>query len=78
MFCSAVAEPPPNITWSRAEGQTINLQHRGGHPESFGPVLLLGKLTPRDSGDYFCIAKNGYPPSIVKKIRLNVMCKCPS
>ena len=75
LFCQAAGEPEPSITWSRSGGHTINLQHRGGHSKSFGTVLQLGKLTPRDSGDYSCIAKNGHPPTIVKSIRLNVMCK---
>ena len=75
IFCQAEGEPEPTITWRRSEGATINLQHRAGHSKSLGSVLQLGKLTPRDSGDYFCIAKNDYPPAIVKKIRLNVICK---
>ena len=75
IFCKARGEPSPTITWRRSNGNTINLQHRGSQPKSIGSVLQLGKLTPRDSGDYLCIAKNDYPPAIVKKIRLNVMCK---
>ena len=76
MFCEARGEPKPTVTWKRSDGSTINLQHRGGQLESFGSHLQLGKLTPRDTGDYECVAENGYPPAIVKKIRLNVMCKC--
>ena len=29
----------------------------------------------RDAGDYECVARNDHPPSIMKTIRLNVMCK---
>ena len=75
MFCEARGEPEPSITWRRSEGRTINLQHRGSQNLSVGAVLQLGKLTRRDSGDYLCIARNNYPPAIVKKIRLNVMCE---
>ena len=63
------------MTLKRSHGKTINLQHRGGQLESHGSVLQLGKMTPRDSGDYFCIVQNGHPPSSMKTIRVNVMCK---
>ena len=51
------------------------LHTRGGQPEFQGDILPLGELSPRDSGDYMCVAKNGHPPAIVKTIKLNVMCK---
>ena len=68
-------EPKPVVTWRRADGESINLQHRGGQTMVQGPVLQLGDLRPRDAGVYMCVAKNGNPPAIVQNIKLNVMCK---
>jgi len=73
LMCKADGIPKPFITWRREGGEMINLQHRGGQPEFQGEVLPLGELSPRDSGDYMCVAKNGHPPAIVKTIKLNVM-----
>ena len=70
-----LGEPQPTVTWRRADGQPINLLHRGGQAESHGPVLQLGKLSPRDGGDYLCVARNNHPPPIMKTIRINVMCR---
>ena len=75
MFCEARGEPQPTISWKRLDGRTINLRNRGSQNQSTGGVLQLGSVTRRDSGDYLCIARNNYPPAIVKQIRLNVMCK---
>eukprot|EP00090_Calanus_glacialis_P035887 TRINITY_DN61203_c0_g1_i1.p1 TRINITY_DN61203_c0_g1~~TRINITY_DN61203_c0_g1_i1.p1 ORF type:complete len:423 (-),score=59.82 TRINITY_DN61203_c0_g1_i1:108-1376(-) len=73
LMCKADGIPKPFITWRREGGEMINLQHRGGHPEFQGDILPLGELSPRDSGDYMCVANNGHPPAIVKTIKLNVM-----
>jgi len=73
LMCKADGIPKPFITWRRQGGEMINLQHRGGQPEFQGPILPLGELSPRDSGDYMCVANNGHPPAIVKTIKLNVM-----
>ena len=57
LVCRAAGEPAPVITWRRADGRMINVQHRGGQPEHRGPVLPLGELSPRDTGDYQCVAR---------------------
>ena len=40
-----------------------------------GPVLNLHKVSRLDMGAYMCIATNGVPPTISKRIQLNVDCK---
>ena len=40
-----------------------------------GPVLNLHKVSRLDMGAYMCIARNGVPPAISKRIQLNVDCK---
>ncbi|CAL4131892.1 unnamed protein product, partial [Meganyctiphanes norvegica] len=39
------------------------------HP---GSTLVLSKVSRNDMGAYLCIASNGYPPSVSKRIVLNV------
>ena len=39
-------------------------------------TLNLRKVSRLDMGAYMCIATNGVPPTISKRIQLNVDCKC--
>ena len=49
-----------SISVSHVEGMTLNLR----------------KVSRLDMGAYMCIATNGVPPTISKRIQLNVDCKC--
>lgn len=40
-----------------------------------GEVLKLVKVSRSEMGTYLCIASNGVPPTISKRITLNVHCK---
>ena len=40
-----------------------------------GPILNLHKVSRLDMGAYMCIATNGVPPIISKRIHLNVDCE---
>ena len=40
-----------------------------------GEILPLEKVKRSDTGYYLCIASNGLPPSVSKKIKLEVHCK---
>lgn len=40
-----------------------------------GEVLKLTKITRSEMGAYLCIASNGIPPSVSKRIMVNVHCK---
>ena len=47
-----------------------------------GDVLQLSKITRNEMGAYLCIATNGVPPSVSKRIILDVECerllpRCP-
>ena len=42
-----------------------------------GENLVLNKITRSESGAYLCIASNGVPPSVSKRILLDVECKLP-
>lgn len=40
-----------------------------------GESLLLSKVTRSEMGAYLCIAANGVPPSVSKRLMLHVHCK---
>ena len=41
----------------------------------YGTELALPHVSRHDSGVYFCLATNGVPPTVSKKVRLYVDCK---
>ena len=43
--------------------------------EYTGEFLVLHRVRRKDMGAFFCIAKNSVPPSVSKRIMLNVNCK---
>lgn len=40
-----------------------------------GEMLSLTKITRSEMGAYMCIASNGVPPSVSKRMKLQVHCK---
>ncbi|KAJ6224811.1 hypothetical protein RDWZM_003356 [Blomia tropicalis] len=58
--CTAKGYPKPKISWRREDGQQINLG------------LFGGKKYSEDMGAYLCIAANGVPTSLSKRILLYV------
>lgn len=40
-----------------------------------GEILVLSKIGRTESGAYLCIASNGVPPSVSKRIWVDVECK---
>lgn len=44
-------------------------------PSVEGETLTLHKISRQESGAYLCIASNGVPPSVSKRILLDVECK---
>lgn len=41
-----------------------------------GETLSLVKISRLEMGAYLCIASNGVPPSVSKRIIVDVECKC--
>jgi len=39
-----------------------------------GPILRLYKVSRLDMGAYMCIASNGIPPAVSKRIQLGIDC----
>ncbi|XP_049821742.1 limbic system-associated membrane protein-like [Aethina tumida] len=70
--CVAKGSPEPLITWKREDGHQIHLQTGLDAVSVSGPILNLTKVKRDHMGPYLCIASNGIPPSVSKRIMLIV------
>ncbi|XP_014470461.1 PREDICTED: neurotrimin-like [Dinoponera quadriceps] len=70
--CAATGSPTPNITWRREDGQLIHLGNGERVPTVEGSSFNLTKVDRLHMGSYLCIASNGVPPSVSKRIMLTV------
>lgn len=79
LVCKARGYPEPKITWKREDSGTIVTRNAGGKIARLsaveGSVLTLTKVTRSEMGAYLCIASNGVPPSVSKRMMLHVNCK---
>ncbi|XP_031628099.1 lachesin isoform X2 [Contarinia nasturtii] len=76
LTCRARGYPHPNVTWRREDNGEITLKDGSGSKQlitSFsGEVLKLNKLSRSEIGNFLCIASNGVPPSVSKRISLSI------
>ncbi|RWS08248.1 neurotrimin-like protein [Dinothrombium tinctorium] len=76
--CEAEGFPRPEIKWRREDHQAINVQSVGSSTNNrkvttiHGEFLNITKATRLHMGAYICIASNGIPPSVSKRIFLGV------
>ncbi|XP_022171310.1 neurotrimin-like [Myzus persicae] len=70
--CAASGSPAPNITWRKEGSELILLEHSQHVHSVEGPVLNLTRISRSHMGAYLCIASNGVPPSVSKRIMLVV------
>ncbi|XP_057335398.1 lachesin-like isoform X1 [Microplitis mediator] len=70
--CAATGTPEPTVTWRREAGGMITLSNWHEVPVLEGPELTLTRVTRQHMGPYLCIASNGVPPSVSKRIVLIV------
>ncbi|KAF6213494.1 hypothetical protein GE061_011214 [Apolygus lucorum] len=70
--CAASGSPPPSITWRRESGEPIVLPSGEEVISADGPVLNISRVSRLHMGAYLCIASNGVPPSVSKRISLIV------
>ncbi|XP_037039656.1 lachesin [Bradysia coprophila] len=76
MTCRADGFPAPKIIWRREDGESITVERKKKGKNSpmvyDGEVLPLSKVSRNEMGAYLCIATNGVPPSVSKRIILDV------
>ncbi|XP_035726747.1 lachesin-like isoform X1 [Vespa mandarinia] len=77
LVCKARGYPKPDIVWKREDGSEIISRAglSGGKTKTLtaeGEHLVLSKVTRGEMGAYLCIASNGVPPSVSKRIMLHV------
>ncbi|KAF5286304.1 hypothetical protein FQA39_LY04202 [Lamprigera yunnana] len=70
--CAATGSPDPTIAWRREAGEAIPLGNGQEVPSVEGSVFNISKVNRLHMGPYLCIASNGVPPSVSKRIMLIV------
>ncbi|XP_070156144.1 neurotrimin isoform X2 [Polyergus mexicanus] len=70
--CAATGTPEPTVTWRREAGGTISLSNWHEAASIEGPELEITRITRLHMGPYLCIASNGVPPTVSKRIFLTV------
>ncbi|XP_065567123.1 lachesin-like isoform X2 [Artemia franciscana] len=73
LVCQGEGRPLPKVAWRREDGKALIHQRRSLDTETFqGEELILPKVSRTDTGAYFCIASNGVPPIVSKRVLLDV------
>ncbi|XP_023717611.1 lachesin isoform X3 [Cryptotermes secundus] len=70
--CAATGSPQPTVTWRREGGECIPLGSGQEVPSVEGPVFNITRVNRLHMGAYLCIATNGVPPTVSKRIMLIV------
>ncbi|XP_036340364.1 lachesin-like [Rhagoletis pomonella] len=70
--CAAVGSPTPTITWRREGGEPIPLPNNSEVIAYNGSYLTISKVKRLNMGAYLCIASNGIPPTVSKRVMLIV------
>ncbi|XP_028969134.1 lachesin [Galendromus occidentalis] len=71
--CHAGGNPQPKVTWRREDSQVFNLERRLKATTYQGSELHLRGVGRKDMGVYICLASNGVPSSISRRIHLEVI-----
>ncbi|XP_047984317.1 protein amalgam-like isoform X2 [Leguminivora glycinivorella] len=74
IHCAASGVPPPTIMWRREDAGVMRIGDQNVSKWS-GVWLNLTAVERAMSGALLCIASNGVPPSVSKRIPLRVLCK---
>jgi len=77
LVCDARGEPPPDVFWTRENKDKIiitdkNTGRRTAVKRVDGSVLELHKVKKNEAGSYLCIASNGHPPTVSRRVQLDI------
>ncbi len=80
LTCKASGLPQPTVSWKREDENSFVVfkegRYRGSPPKKVsvyeGEKMSLFRVRRKDMGAFMCIAKNGVPPSVGKRIMLKV------
>uniref|UniRef100_A0A1B0EWS2 Uncharacterized protein n=1 Tax=Phlebotomus papatasi TaxID=29031 RepID=A0A1B0EWS2_PHLPP len=76
LHCAAVGSPEPTITWRRERGKPLlSVGSRETVFSAEGPSLMIPRVNRHHMGAYLCIASNGIPPTVSKRIMVIVNCE---
>ncbi|XP_026482522.1 lachesin-like [Ctenocephalides felis] len=72
LTCKADGFPAPKLMWRREDGQGFTVDRRKKVLVHDGEQLQLSRISRTEMGAYLCIATNGVPPSVSKRIIVHV------
>ncbi|XP_046662591.1 lachesin-like [Homalodisca vitripennis] len=72
LVCKAEGLPAPKVTWKREDSQLLLVDRRNEVISYDGDYLNISRISRKDMGAYLCIASNGVPPAVVKRIVVDV------
>ncbi|KAL1509711.1 hypothetical protein ABEB36_004407 [Hypothenemus hampei] len=76
LICRAKGHPTPHVQWRREDGEDIVVREPSGLKTRVsvydGETLQLWRISRTEMGAYLCIATNGVPPTVSKRVMVNV------
>ncbi|XP_043505010.1 lachesin-like isoform X2 [Polistes fuscatus] len=72
LTCKADGYPMPKLMWKREDGLAITISRLKKVQRYDGEQLNLTRITRNEMGAYLCIASNGVPPTVSKRITVDV------
>ncbi|XP_061513627.1 lachesin [Anopheles gambiae] len=70
--CRATGSPTPTVKWKRDDNSKIAINRSLNVLEWEGNSIEITKISRLDMGAYLCIASNGVPPTVSKRIKVSV------
>ncbi|XP_058447355.1 lachesin-like [Malaya genurostris] len=70
--CRATGSPHPMVKWKRDDNSKIAINKSLSVLEWDGESVEISKISRLDMGAYLCIASNGVPPTVSKRIKVSV------
>ncbi|XP_049817079.1 neurotrimin isoform X2 [Aethina tumida] len=72
LTCKATGFPQPSVKWKRDDNSKITINKTLTVTDWEGETLELTRISRLDMGAYLCIASNGVPPTVSKRIKVSV------